>query len=138
MLYFILWYVISLELKVKYIIYGRCWNEKSLFGTILATTYAFAFVHALCRSKLSGLSPPPRRTACSISRIHFVNTLARLLSFAAFLCLILLHFECPAKFLLVRKTLGRVTRKGEKFKKSLIYRSIDNKKRLDCQDLAFR
>ena len=40
-------------------------------------------------------SPPPMRAAIVISRMTRVNTRPRLASVAAFLCLIVAHFECP-------------------------------------------
>ena len=40
-------------------------------------------------------SPPPMRAAIEISRIILVNTRPRFASVAAFLCLIVAHFECP-------------------------------------------
>src|SRR6185295_14720415 len=44
---------------------------------------------------LALMSPPPMRAATVISLISFVKILPRLASFAAFLCLIVLHFEWP-------------------------------------------
>src|SRR5688572_27929719 len=41
------------------------------------------------------MSPPPRRAATVISLMSLVKILPRLESFAAFLCLIVLHFEWP-------------------------------------------
>src|SRR5579859_6777221 len=40
-------------------------------------------------------SPPPMRAAMEISRMILVNTRPRFASVAAFLCLIVDHFECP-------------------------------------------
>src|SRR6266481_9556033 len=40
-------------------------------------------------------SPPPMRAAIEISRIILVKTRPRFASVAAFLCLIVAHFECP-------------------------------------------
>src|SRR3989442_8048957 len=41
------------------------------------------------------MSPPPRRAATVISLMNLVNSLPRLASLAAFLCLIELHLEWP-------------------------------------------
>src|SRR5246127_4572695 len=40
-------------------------------------------------------SPPPMRAAIEISRIILVKMRPRFASVAAFLCLIVAHFECP-------------------------------------------
>src|SRR3954466_7092393 len=56
---------------------------------------AFAVVTAVRRRGLALMSPPPIFAATVISLISLVKILPRLASFAAFLCLIVLHFEWP-------------------------------------------
>src|ERR1700682_5169922 len=58
----------------------------------------FSFLPARIAVRSRGLefgSPPPIRAAIVISRITRVHTRPRLASVAAFLCLIVAHFECP-------------------------------------------
>src|SRR4029077_17720659 len=58
----------------------------------------FSFLPASMAARRRGLelgSPPPMRAAMVISRITRVNTRPRFASVAAFLCLIVAHFECP-------------------------------------------
>src|SRR5258706_13690932 len=58
----------------------------------------FSFLPARMAVRRRGLefgSPPPMRAAMVISRITRVKTRPRLASVAAFLCLIVAHFECP-------------------------------------------
>src|SRR5579871_504746 len=58
----------------------------------------FSFLPARMAVRRRGLefgSPPPMRAAMVISRISRVKTRPRLASVAAFLCLIVAHFECP-------------------------------------------
>src|SRR5580692_8511176 len=58
----------------------------------------FSFLPARIAVRKRGLelgSPPPMRAAMVISRITRVKTRPRLASVAAFLCLIVAHFECP-------------------------------------------
>src|SRR6202043_1284063 len=58
----------------------------------------FSFLPARMAVRKRGLelgSPPPMRAAMGISRITRVKTRPRLASVAAFLCLIVAHFECP-------------------------------------------
>src|SRR5882724_4282525 len=58
----------------------------------------FSFFAARIAVRNRGLefaSPPPIRAAIVSSRITRVNTRPRLASVAAFLCLIVAHFECP-------------------------------------------
>src|ERR1700675_5214415 len=58
----------------------------------------FSFLPARVAARRGGLefgSPPPMRAAIVISRMTRVNTRPRLASVAAFLCLIVAHFECP-------------------------------------------
>src|SRR6202048_5155383 len=58
----------------------------------------FSFLPARMAVRSRGLelgSPPPMRAAMVISRMTRVKTRPRLASVAAFLCLIVAHFECP-------------------------------------------
>src|SRR6202011_5253841 len=58
----------------------------------------FSFLPARMAVRKRGLelgSPPPMRAAMVISRMTRVKTRPRLASVAAFLCLIVAHFECP-------------------------------------------
>src|SRR5258706_7456567 len=58
----------------------------------------FSFLPARMAERRRGLelgSPPPMRAAMVISRMTRVNTRPRFASVAAFLCLIVAHFECP-------------------------------------------
>src|ERR1700730_12711064 len=58
----------------------------------------FSFLAARIAVRRRGLevtSPPPTRAAMVISRISLVKMRPRLASVAAFLCLIVAHFECP-------------------------------------------
>ena len=58
----------------------------------------FSFFAARIAVRSRGLefgSPPPIRAAIVSSRIRRVNARPRLASVAAFLCLIVAHFECP-------------------------------------------
>src|ERR1700753_4125 len=58
----------------------------------------FSFLPARIAVRSRGFelgSPPPMRAAIVISRITRVNTRPRFASVAAFLCLIVAHFECP-------------------------------------------
>src|SRR5229473_7905494 len=58
----------------------------------------FSFFAARIAVRKRGLelgSPPPMRAAMEISRMILVNTRPRFASVAAFLCLIVAHFECP-------------------------------------------
>src|SRR5215471_17523752 len=55
----------------------------------------FAARIAVRRRGLELASPPPMREAMVISRIRRVKTRPRLASVAAFLCLMVAHFECP-------------------------------------------
>src|SRR5581483_11297290 len=58
----------------------------------------FSFLAAAIAVRSLGLvsgSPPPTRDAIVISRISLVKMRPRLASVAAFLCLIVAHFECP-------------------------------------------
>src|SRR6202030_2386458 len=58
----------------------------------------FSFLPARMAARSRGFelgSPPPMRAAMVISRMTRVNTRPRLASVAAFLCLIVAHFECP-------------------------------------------
>ena len=52
-----------------------------------------AFWIAVARVALPSGSPPPSRAATVIARASFVNSLPRLASVAAFLCLIEAHLE---------------------------------------------
>src|SRR6516162_251254 len=58
----------------------------------------FSFLAARIAVRKRGFevaSPPPIRAAMVSSRMRRVNTRPRLASVAAFLCLIVAHFECP-------------------------------------------
>ena len=58
----------------------------------------FSFFAAAMAVRSRGLefaSPPPMRAAIVISRMMRVKTRPRFASVAAFLCLIVAHFECP-------------------------------------------
>src|SRR5215831_14146483 len=55
----------------------------------------FAARIAVRRRGLEFASPPPMRAAMVISRMILVKTRPRLASVAAFLCLMVAHFECP-------------------------------------------
>src|SRR5262249_52765407 len=58
----------------------------------------FSFLPARIAVRRRGLelgSPPPMRAAMVISRMTRVKTRPRLASVAAFLCLMVAHFECP-------------------------------------------
>src|SRR5215475_7865104 len=55
----------------------------------------FAARIAVRRRGFELASPPPMRAAMVSSRIRRVNTRPRLASVAAFLCLMVAHFECP-------------------------------------------
>src|SRR5262252_2106 len=58
----------------------------------------FSFFAARIAVRKRGLefgSPPPMRDAIEISRMILVNTRPRFASVAAFLCLMVAHFECP-------------------------------------------
>src|SRR5215467_3957543 len=55
----------------------------------------FAAAIAVRKRGLEFASPPPMRAAIVISRMILVNTRPRFASVAAFLCLIVAHFECP-------------------------------------------
>src|SRR6267143_379398 len=58
----------------------------------------FSFSPARMAARSRGLelgSPPPLHAAIVISRMTRVKTRPRLASVAAFLCLIVAHFECP-------------------------------------------
>src|SRR6516225_1991160 len=58
----------------------------------------FSFLAARTAVRKRGFefaSPPPIRAAMVSSRMRRVNTRPRLASVAAFLCLIVAHFECP-------------------------------------------
>src|SRR6266849_4491378 len=58
----------------------------------------FSFLPAKMAVRKRGLefgSPPPMRAAMEISRMTRVKTRPRFASVAAFLCLIVAHFECP-------------------------------------------
>src|SRR6516225_12365688 len=58
----------------------------------------FSFLAARIAVRSRGFeleSPPPIRAAMVISRIRRVKTRPRFASVAAFLCLIVAHFECP-------------------------------------------
>src|SRR6185295_18479614 len=55
----------------------------------------FAAKIAVRRRGLELESPPPMRAAMVNSRISRVKTRPRFASVAAFLCLIVAHFECP-------------------------------------------
>src|ERR1041384_8041287 len=61
------------------------------FGMLLA----FAADTAVRKRGLASISPPPILAATVISLISLVKILPRLASFAAFLCLIVLHLEWP-------------------------------------------
>src|SRR5260370_40616833 len=70
----------------------------------------FSFLAALMACRSLGLvlgSPPPVRAAIEISRINRVKARPRLASVAAFLCLIVAHFECPDMGMPRQKELGR-------------------------------
>src|SRR5579864_9683575 len=58
----------------------------------------FSFLPARMAVRRRGFelgSPPPMRAAIVISRMTRVNTRPRFASVAAFLCLMVAHFECP-------------------------------------------
>src|SRR5580658_4804095 len=58
----------------------------------------FSFLAAEMAVRRRGLvtgSPPPMRAAMVSSRMILVKALPRFASVAAFLCLIVAHFECP-------------------------------------------
>src|SRR5713226_6023616 len=58
----------------------------------------FSFFAARIAVRKRGLelgSPPPMRAAMEISRMILVKARPRFASVAAFLCLIVAHFECP-------------------------------------------
>src|SRR5215472_34133 len=55
----------------------------------------FAAAIAVRKRGFEFASPPPMRAAIEISRMILVNTRPRFASVAAFLCLIVAHFECP-------------------------------------------
>src|ERR1700721_953943 len=56
---------------------------------------ALASGTALRRRGFMSGSPPPPRAAIMISLMMRVNAFPRLASVAAFLCLMVAHFECP-------------------------------------------
>src|SRR5579875_298570 len=56
---------------------------------------ALAAAIAARRRGLESGSPPPSRAAMVISRMSLVKILPRRASAAAFLCLMVAHFECP-------------------------------------------
>src|SRR5437016_14234256 len=55
----------------------------------------FAAGRAVRKRGLELGSPPPMRDAIEISRMILVNARPRFASVAAFLCLMVAHFECP-------------------------------------------
>src|SRR6478735_2663874 len=61
----------------------------------LGTEFFLAFWIASYRVGFPPGSPPPRRAATSIFLIRLANSLPRLASIAAFLCLVVAHLECP-------------------------------------------
>ena len=61
------------------------------FGTL----FDFAAAMAVRSRGFVSTSPPPIRADAVISLINFEKSLPRLESFAAFLCLIVDHLECP-------------------------------------------
>src|SRR5690625_7491736 len=62
----------------------------------LGTEARFAFWMASKRVGLPAGSPPAVRAATSMSFTIFAQSLLRFASLAAFLCLVVAHFECPA------------------------------------------
>src|SRR5690625_3085557 len=62
----------------------------------LGTEARFAFWMASKRVGLPAGSPPPMRAATSMSFTILAKSLLRFASLAAFLCLVVAHFECPA------------------------------------------
>src|SRR5690625_1864878 len=60
------------------------------------TEARLAFWMASKRVGLPAGSPPPMRAATSMSFTIFAKSLLRFASLAAFLCLVVAHFECPA------------------------------------------
>src|SRR6266851_4091418 len=72
----------------------------------------FSFFAARIAVRKRGLelgSPPPMRAAMEISRMILVKARPRFASVAAFLCLIVAHFECPD---MTHPLLFRVPRRG--------------------------
>src|SRR5450631_1885279 len=67
-----------------------------------------AFSTARRNRGLVAMSPPPRRAPTVISLIRRVQTLPRLASVAAFLCLMLAHLLCPAMTTLSSNELVRM------------------------------
>src|SRR5260370_42531211 len=64
----------------------------------------FSFLAARIAVRKRGFefgSPPPMRAAIEISRMILVKTRPRFASVAAFLCLIVAHFECRTLHILV-------------------------------------
>src|SRR5690348_10401956 len=66
----------------------------------LGTDCPLAFAIASARVGLPAGSPPPVRAATSIVLISLANSLPRLASTTAFLCLVVAHFEWPLTLLL--------------------------------------
>src|SRR5690606_5323291 len=64
------------------------------------TEFFFAFWMASYRVGLPAGSPPPVRAATSMFFTSRAKSLPRLASSAAFLCLVVAHFEWPAMMLL--------------------------------------
>src|SRR5579859_2554452 len=74
------------------------WPVPRITARSLLSFGMFSFFAARIAVRRRGLefgSPPPMREAMVISRIRRVKTRPRLASVAAFLCLIVAHFECP-------------------------------------------
>src|SRR2546427_4586555 len=70
----------------------------------------FSFLAAATAVRRRGFaiaSPPPTRAAIEISRISRVKTRPRLASVAAFLCLMVAHFEWPDMGVPRQKEFGR-------------------------------
>src|SRR5579862_1485338 len=89
---------------------------RSMFS--LGMLFSRAVRTAERRRGLALMSPPPMRAATVISLIILVNSLPRLESLAAFLCLMELHLECPDMKNLLRRIGGLIELRSTSFSAS--------------------
>jgi len=72
-----------------------CAAQNGALDIVIRHVFIFCSEDGGAQAGLEFGSPPPMREAIVISRIRRVKTRPRLASVAAFLCLIVAHFECP-------------------------------------------
>src|SRR5699024_11907168 len=93
----------------------------------------FAFWIASYSVGLPAGSPPPVRAATSMFLISRANSLPRLASIAAFLCLVVAHLECPAMVDTSRSSLLRRLPPRDRLEEHAVDPQVAADLRVECR-----